>query len=190
MKMNSLIGVVVLSLFPSLTGLSQGTFLFQNVGFGVDAPVFDAQGIPLAGPDYLAELYGGATPDSLAPATPRTAVPFFTGIGAGYFQAPYAVIIVGVPGGDLAWVQVRAWDARLGASYEEAVVLGLGGYGESILLHLRSGNPIVPTSPSALLGLQPFSLRPVVPEPSTWGLLALGGAAVWLAVWRKREPFW
>jgi hypothetical protein len=103
MKTSSTINFIALSLLLSGSTLGQGTFLFQNLaGVVVDAPIFDAQGIPLAGPDYLTELYGGPTVDSLAPAIPRTMVPFFTGIGAGYFQAPTAVIIAGVPGGDMA----------------------------------------------------------------------------------------
>jgi hypothetical protein len=86
-------------------------------------------------------------------------------------------------------VQVRAWDARLAATYEEVVTLGIGGYGQSVLLHLTSGNLNVPTLPAPLVGLQSFSLLPVIPEPSTWALLALGGAGVCLAAWRKRKRF-
>jgi hypothetical protein len=183
-------GVLILSL--SCTGLSQGTFQFQNLTqvYGVDAPVFDANGLRLEGPNYLAELYGGTTVSSLAPAIgeqsgTRVMAPFFTGIGVGYFQGP-SVSIPGVIGGTMAWVQVRAWDARLGATYEQVSALGIGGYGQSILVHLTSGNPSTPTSPAPLIGLQSFSLLPVIPEPSTWALLALGGTALWRA-WRRRR---
>ena len=50
------------------------------------------------------------------------------------------------------------WDARLGASYEEVVSLGIGGYGGSNLFQKYGGElpPCVgaPTAASLLLGLE------------------------------------
>jgi hypothetical protein len=166
----------------------QGTFLFQNILHPeVDAPVFDANGIPLAGSNYLAELWGGSTAGSLTPATyfgSRVIVPFFTGDLAGYLRGG-DVEVAGIPVGAPGWVQIRAWEARLGATYEAVLGLGLGGYGESPSLHVpSSGGAGLPPTPGAYLtGLQSFSLRPIVPEPSAIGLLLLGGL---LLFWRER----
>jgi len=182
---------------------AQSTFIFANYdGYGTDAPVFDADGNRLSGTNYLAMLYGGGSVDSLQPATlPYSSqiiapVPFDLPLpGGGYFYynwngGPgygFVQIATAVPG-SYAWLQVRAWDARLGPTYESVVALGLGGYGESSVFYTYGGNPslLLPTPPEPLRGLQSFSLRPVVPEPSTWALLALGAMGVWSVVQRRR----
>jgi hypothetical protein len=193
MKTKSVIGICTLSILLAFTVLPQSTFRFQNYypSAGIDAPVFDADGVRLAGEDYAAELWGGALSDSLSPTLnldsgQRLILPFFTGTGAGYFTSTASLTVWAVPGGSFAWMQVRAWDTRLGQTYEAVAALGIGGYGESALLYIMGGNPLsLPTSPAPLVGLESFSLRPVVPEPSTWGLLALGGLAVGWALRRR-----
>ena len=145
---------------------------------GVDAPVFDWNGNRLEGMNFLAMLYVGLTTNSLQGLP--TAAPFLTGIYAGYFYdlertAP------NIPVGSLSWVQVRAWDARLGQSYEDTVQSGLGGYGESNPFQVVAGGAgVPPTLPAFLVGLQSFSLRPEIPEPSAVGLLLLGTALLFL----------
>ena len=87
MKRNIIIGAFTFNLLGSWIVFGQASFLLQNLysEYGINAPVFDAHGVPLAGPNYLAELWGGATPDSLAPALDisregtRYMVPFATG---------------------------------------------------------------------------------------------------------------
>jgi PEP-CTERM motif len=158
----------------------------------VDAPVFDAQGIPLAGTNYLAELWGAASPESLTPlvvvdeGNAREIVAF---IDRGYFFSPESRLCVAevAPRG-WAWLQVRAWDARLGATYEQVAALGIGGYGESPLFYAQGHEPFrEPPEPGApLIGLQSFSLRPI-PEPSTWGLLVVGGVLSIGFVLRRRR---
>lgn len=182
---------VMLGLFASRCGFGQASFLFRNLnGEGnVNAPVFDAAGIPLEGAQYFAELYGGQTSDSLTPLVlfetgSRLIKPFGT---QGY--------VVPVDGGSLvvssvlprgsAWLQMRAWDSSLGATYEEAASRGVGGYGESLLFYAVGGDPYdMLDGPEPLIGLQSFSLRPI-PEPSTWGLLAIGGLSIFFAVRRR-----
>ena len=159
----------------------QASFELANSHFPlVDAPVFDSGGVPLAGSNYFAELWGAATPDSLTPlailfeGNRREIVPF---LGSGYFFSPASSLCVtSVPPSGFAWLQVRAWDARLGPTYEEVMARGLGGYGESAPFYLRGGNPYdLLGLPAPLTGLQSFNLRPVVPEPSALGLLLFGG---------------
>ena len=80
-------------------------------------------------------------------------------------------------------------ECQLGTTYEAVSALGIGGYGESHLFYAQSGNPYdLLGVPASLIGLQSFSLRPIIPEPSTWVLVVLGGAGVYLATWRKQRP--
>ena len=73
-----------------------------------------------------------------------------------------------------AWLQVRAWDARLAMTYEEVSALGIGGYGESAVFYQQGGDPYdILGIPPRLIGLQSFSLR-AIPEPSAAALALLG----------------
>jgi hypothetical protein len=109
----------------------------------------------------------------------------------GYFLSTTSYLsVLAVPPNGFAWLQVRAWDARLGATYEEVAGLAVGGYGESPLFYAQGGNPLIspPGNPGPLIGLQSFSLRPIVPEPSTWALLALGAFPLGWRLFKKRRP--
>lgn len=175
----------------TLSAWSQASFELANWHTPVvNAPVYDAQGNPLEGAGYLVELWGAASSDSLAPAldvrtAERLVTPFRTD---GYFVNTSGFLsIVDVPPHGYAWLQVRAWDASLGGTYEEVEALGLGGYGESLLFYAQGHNPYEdpPELPAPLIGLQSFSLRPIVPEPSAFACLALGAATLW-ALRRRR----
>ena len=173
----------------------QANFALRNryLSYGIDAPVFDAMGLPLEGPGFRAELWGAATPDALMPALDlgnnrtRLIVPYMT---RGYFGSSAGFLSVPDDGAFRAWLQVRAWDASLGATYEEVAALGMGGYGESPLFFAQGGNPYDMLGvPAPLIGLESFSLRPV-PEPSTWLLLGCGGlVAGCLARRRVKDSF-
>ncbi len=176
-------------------GAAQSTFQMANKN--VNAPIFDATGAPLAGVNFQAELYGGATSDALAPAMSifapfpqhRIQVPFLTGTNAGYFVSGETSAIVSVTPGGFAWLQVRAWDSRLGTTYEEVAALGLGGYGASTVFYADGGNPLMlpPEAAAPLVGLQSFRLLPEVPEPSIWVLLTLGGVTIRCALRLRRR---
>jgi hypothetical protein len=167
---------------------SQASFTFRNGDSrGVNAPVFDASGVPLSGLGYLAELRGGPTPDLLAPlvlldSDGQRIIKPFTSATAGYVAPsdPGTPVVSTVEAGGFAYLQMLAWDASLGGAYEEAVAKGLGGYGESPIFYAHGGNPLgpLPTFPAPLIGLESFSLRAVIPEPSTYALFVLGSLLV------------
>ena len=84
---------------------------------------------------------------------------------------------------------MRAWDASLGGTYEEAVRTGLGGYGESDLFEALAGAPTgAGTEYAFLVGLESFSLRPVIPEPGTLSLLLLAAPVLWFANRQRIKP--
>ncbi len=132
--------------------------------YGIDAPVVDSQGVALEGTNYLAELWGGPDSSALAPGRSLNGNDrvFATFHSPGYFRSPKIILVFETPGTLHAWLQVRVWDVRLGATYEDAAKRGLGGYGESALFYAE-GSPILvnPAPPKPLKGLEAFDLLPV-----------------------------
>lgn len=146
---------------------SQGYFYFSNhVGSVVDAPVRGAEGAPLPSAGYLAELWGGASPLALAPLVDdRSRQRVFAPIdpATGYFRAANVLVLDSIGLWGWAWLQVRAWDSSLGATYEEVAALGLGGAGASPMFYgPSSGGPwCSPPCPGRLLyGLESFHVPP------------------------------
>jgi hypothetical protein len=181
------LAIIAALLVASATAYAQGTITFNNRVAGiVDAPVFDVGGtVRLDGPAYLAQLYAGpaGTADSALTAQGPTA-PFRTGAGAGYIVNQGDITINGVAAGARAQIQMKAWAAAGGASYEAAVAAGAkAGASASFLSEPLGG--IIPGAPPAtapsLVGLTSFSL---VPEPSTIALGALGAMAL---LFRRRK---
>jgi hypothetical protein len=187
MKPNYVLFLCLSALGGVQVARAQASFaLFNRTGDSegnrVDAPVYDGTGDLLWGPQWRVELYGGRTPDSLKPAMDlgagRRAV---ISLGRpGYFGTG-VVVILDVPSYTWAYLRVKVWDVGLGATYEEAAARGLGGYGQSGLVYAmgRCGDCITPDIPGILVGLQSFSVLPVVPEPSAVWLLGGGLAALW-----------
>jgi hypothetical protein len=175
--------------FVVVKAQSQASFFLQNSSpvDGVRAPVYDWTGALLWGSDWRIELYGGATGSSLSPAVQfGTTQEYLAQLDApGYFMARPPdgdLVISSVPGYGWAWLQVKVWDVQLGATYEQALVRGQGGYGQSSVFYAQGGYPggTLPSIPLALIGLTSFSVLQPVPEPGTWALLAVGlGGLVW-----------
>jgi hypothetical protein len=159
-------------------GLAQGLIIFNNrVLNEVAAPVYgvnpsdparsqqgnDASynGAPLADSGFSAQLFGGSTNTpvkELAGLTPATV--FQTGAAAGYVVAPSrAVAVPGVPEGERAKMQLRAWDNRGGAITNWVQVLAdpTIARGESLLFVTPPLGSVF-TAPPNLVGLESFSL--------------------------------
>ena len=147
---------------------SSNTFVVRNINLyaKVYTPVLAWDGTPLADTNYLAELWGGRTPSSLQPGRAigggRLFAPFTAKL-AGVFLGYPEVDVVGTAGDTVACLQIRVWDSRLGATYEEAAARGLGGVGESPLFYAVGGSDVPNgTLPPTLETLMPsFRVRPM-----------------------------
>lgn len=160
-----------------MVAFGQGQINFGNrvTVAGIDAKVFQANGTTaLDGAAYKAQLYVGATADSLVAV--GSALDFRTGNAAGYITST-AITIPGVTG--TVFAQMRAWETAKGATYEAAAATGAGfGFSNTIQVDLT----LPPAAPADMVGLQSFAL--VIPEPSTVALVLLGLGALAL---RRRK---
>jgi len=191
--MKKLLLVAALSV-ASLGAYAQGYLNFANIGSGpagtVNAPITNAAtASPPAradGATVLAMLYVGpaGTIDELLLSTngvqgaPST---FLSGAQAGYFTGGQRTI-TGFNPGQTVTVQVRAWIASHGASWEAAGP-GPAFREESNLIQIvLQGAPNVPNN---MVGLQSFTIGSIVPEPSSIALGLLGLGAI--ALFRRRK---
>src|SRR5438876_2127311 len=112
-----------------------GEVNFSNGAAGVNAPVY-YQGLPLSGPDWVAQMYAGPSLESLEPF--GSPVPFRTGIGVGYFSGG-ARQILSVEPIHYAWVQARVWRLSEGTTYEETT--GPRGWSNPVFIQTSGDTP-------------------------------------------------
>jgi hypothetical protein len=184
--------LIIASLVATVSMMAQGQVNFGNykVADGINAPVSDAQtGAKLAGGDYLAMLYwgpAGADPSAFTPVVELStdavmaAVPFRTGAAAGLINMK-ALTIKGVVKDQTFQVQMRAWSAVGGATYEAAYAAATtGGMASTVKLGASNAvtmtGKVLPDAPPAMVGLQAFTVD-YIPEPSVLALGLLGGVA-------------
>jgi hypothetical protein len=185
--------LLLLATFALITAsaFAQGTVNFANVGGGapgsVNAPVtLSTTGAKLDGAAWLAQLYwapaGVSDPNSssLVALTGSAPGTFNSGAQAGYFTAGQRTFPVA--GGTVVSIQVRAWNAAAGATYEAASGSAAGITGKGNVIQYTLGTP--PATPNNLVGLTAFTVSPV-PEPSSIALGLLGLGAV--ALFRRRK---
>jgi hypothetical protein len=145
--------------------------------------VLDVDGTTrLEGTAYWAQLFAGIDGSSLA--AYGDPLNFRTGAGAGFFNTTgvdTSRAIGTVAPGAVATVEVRAWEAAGGTSYDAALAGGFKTGASAQIAVTTGGAGSPPSLPANLVGLTSFSL---VPEPSTYALLALGAAALFL---RRRK---
>jgi hypothetical protein len=141
-----------------ITGTGGGFVNWRNLTMGssgiIDFPVFDLDGSTrLAGSNYSAQLYAGATSNSLHAV--GSAVFFGTGDAAGYYF-PGSARIPDVLANQTAYVRVRVWDNRFGDTFEAARALG-GSFGQSELMPVVL--TAVPAPPQPLNDLKSYRLQ-------------------------------
>jgi len=156
----------------SLAAHAQGTVNFINkvAASNLDAPVFVGDASTRAsGANFTAQLFAGPSAGNLSAV--GAVATFLTGGGAGYFNGG-ARTIGNVAPGATAFLQVVATDLTTGQVGRSAIFsLATGG----------SGTP--PSLPANMVGLTSFTI-PVVPEPTTIALGAIGIGALML---RRRK---
>ena len=138
-----------------VTGAPGGgwVMLANRIPWVLDAPVFDVDGTTrLVGSNYVAQLYAGATPDTLHS---LGGVSYFRkGTSSGYFYSS-GLEVPDVAPGQTAYLQVRVWDYTCGKTFEEAQARG-GRFGKSNLIPAVMGDFFQP--PEAV-GLRSFALQ-------------------------------
>lgn len=176
--------VLMACLVATVSSYAQGTVNFNTrvPADNVNLRVLGVDGNPVTGANFSAQLYGGpaGTPAANLQAI-GSPVSFRAGNAAGWIDAG-AVAVTGVPGGQPATLQLRAWDNTGGATFASAQVSGASTPWTTGPLGDPSANP--PTVPASLgSGTGTFQLQ-VIPEPSTIALGVLGAAALLL---RRRK---
>lgn len=155
----------------------QGTVAFANIGVGLNAPVYQSDGVtPLSGPQFMAELLVGPSQSSLAHIA---STGFLTGAGAGYFNA-YVETINSVPPLATAWIQVDIWNTSSGPTFDQAKASGLpNSWWQSSVFSVQTGGGFQGPLPAVLTGLGNSAVYlNGVPEPSGLALVGLGMAVV------------
>ncbi len=140
-----------------------GSVHFANRTEGVDAPVYDTDGVTkLEGPAFLAQLYAGPTLDGLRPA--GAAAPFRSGPAAGYWLSGARSVGEVAPGGEAVCV-VKVWEAVFGTTFEQAAAAG-GKVGMSAPVTVITGGAGEPPGlPAPLIGLSSFRVRAELVPP-------------------------
>jgi hypothetical protein len=187
MKKAALVALAITAV--TVSTLAQGTIDFntRNLANGVDAKVFMADGTTgLGGSGWTAQLFSGPAGAAAADlvAIPGTADFRTSAAGAGYIN-PIGTVVAAQAGGSAAAVQLRVWDNAGGTvtSWDNAVGVVTAGSSDIITITLGDPSAQPPTPAAALAGLASFSVV-VIPEPSTFALLALGAGALFF---RRRK---
>jgi hypothetical protein len=131
---------------------TEGIVDFRNHIWGVlAAPVLDFDGnTPLAGASFIAQLYVGPTPDSLAPVGDSSRFLNFGELaGAGYWVPAMIRVPIPAPGLEV-WVQVRVSELVPASTFPRSAPRG-----GSNIFKIRLGD-----EPAMLIGLRSFSLQP------------------------------
>jgi hypothetical protein len=158
--------LAVAAVMVSVAAFAQGQVTFNNrVTPLVDARVTFADGSGGVGAGFTAQLFGGADASSLTALSPSTTFRTSSAAAQGYVNG----VVVDVPGiaaGAKATLVMRVFDTASNTKV-----------GESAPITITLGGGTLP--PANLEGLQPFTVSgaggpPLVPEPSTIALAALG----------------
>jgi hypothetical protein len=161
-----------------MTGVVAQTVDFANdrmFATEADRKVYFADGTPVVGTNFVAQLYYGASASGLNPvlAPPRSFrdVPPTDPSAGTWFRATRT--LTGFSVGQIVTLQIRAWDSTVADTYEQAATLNFLGtqHGTSATFIYQIPSAAVPPSGFYIENFRSFSL---VPEPSVIGLVLLG----------------
>jgi hypothetical protein len=179
--MNKLL-LTTLGFLAALSAYAQGTFNASNnyipTGQTAKAFILDSAGLPLAKANGRVEILNAADQASLSPGGSAGVALSLDGL---FFINN--LVVPGVATGGTAPIVVRAWDSTTGATFAEATskISGL-----VTVSSLGGGTTPAATfgANSNFIGLQ-LAGGPVIPEPSTVALAALGVAGLFFVARRK-----
>ena len=77
-----------------------------------------------------------------------------------------------------SWLQVRAWDSTLGATYEDVAALAIGGYGESAPFYARGHDPSDARTTSRTIRHEIFQPAPRCSRTIDLGAAGRGGCSL------------
>jgi hypothetical protein len=144
-----------------------GTVVFQNLYGAVDAPFFNEAGERLD-ENYIAQIYALKSGVGFLPVEPTTRF-FSKEKKKGYFRGTGGMVEVPfiVPG-DPVSVQVRAWIAEGGATFEEAALTGAWtGVSNTVYLSRTGGYGQPPYLPVPMVGLKYPGPPIIVKQPES-----------------------
>lgn len=177
-----LIAICMLAMVGPAFAQGSVNFLNYNTANGVNGRVrLDTLSGAYIGATYLGQIFAGSSAGSLAPIGSPVAFRNNTsGVGTGIISAG-ELAIPGIAAGSPAFIQLRAWEAAGGATWDAASVNPAARVGQSATITVTLGGGTLP--PAYLAGLAEFAVVPV-PEPSTIALGLLGVAM--LAIRRRK----
>jgi hypothetical protein len=186
--MNKFAYLVVASAL-AVSAFGQGSINLNNRGLAL---VNDAAGKPLAGTSFVAQVWYGASASALtssfAPSPFRASTSIYGGSWNPAANGAQAIqTLTGFAPGTTVTLQVAVWDSAIaGVGAAQALTKAAGtGLSETFTYAI----PLDPLAiPGGMEGMKSFNLvaggTPVVPEPTTIALGALGAAALLL---RRRK---
>lgn len=192
--MNKLAYIVAASALV-VSAFGQGFVNVNNRGLTPAQPVNNSDGAPLSGTSFVAQLvYGanGSTPATVLGANMPFRASTSSFVGTWNPGAEGIRTLSGFDTGAAVAMQVRVWDSAVFSSWDAAsAALAAGGHtvatqaGSSSVFTYTVGAASDPSSQN-IVNFRGFQLTaiPVVPEPTTIALGALGAAAL---LWRRRK---
>ena len=188
--MNKFAYLVVASAL-AVSAFGQGSINLNNRGLAL---VNDASGKPLTGTSFVAQVWYGASASTLtssfAPSPFRASTTTYPGSwNPAATGGPGAIAtLTGFAPGSTVTLQVAVWDSSIaGVGAAQALTKAAGTGLSETFTYAIPADPLA--IPGGMEGLKSFNLAagggtPVVPEPTTIALGALGAAALLL---RRRK---
>jgi hypothetical protein len=186
--MKKILIVAAMAALVAVNSFGQGSVVFS---YAAGTPIYLADGVTRVptGSAYQVELVyapDGTSSTDFATMAVRQGNTANFGPTAGYFSGGGRTVDSITPAGGFGMFQVRAWSSANGTSYNDVKTRGQGFAGQSGILRVDTGNPVIGEAGASLIqaGLTSFNITPV-PEPSAIALGILGVGTLLLLRRRK-----